>query len=127
MFHPLIKMLITKPHLLAEHLGAYAELAAAEASHAVHQARLKAVVGAAAGVLALVGLVLAGVALMFCAALPLSGMPAPWLLLIVPAVPLVAAVGAVLWLRSQPANVSFSQLREQMAQDNALMQEAAQA
>jgi hypothetical protein len=124
MFHPLIKMLVSRPEMLAEHVGAYAELAAAEASQAVDQARNKVIVGAAAGVLALVGLVLAGVAGLLCAALPVASMPAPWLLVAVPALPLVAAIGAALWLRSRPAGASFALLREQMAHDSALIQEA---
>lgn len=124
MFHPLIKMLVSRPEMLAEHVGAYAELAAAEASQAVDQARNKVIVGAAAGVLALVGLVLAGVAALLCAALPLTAMPAPWLLVVVPALPLVAAIVAALWLRSRPARPSFALLREQLAQDSALVQEA---
>lgn len=124
MFHPLIKMLVSRPEMLAEHVGAYAELAAAEASQAVDQARNKVIVGAAAGVLALVGLVLAGVAALLCAALPLTAMPAPWLLVVVPALPLATAIVAALWLRSRPARPSFALLREQLAQDSALVQEA---
>jgi cytochrome bd-type quinol oxidase subunit 2 len=124
MFHPLIKMLVSRPEMLAEHAGAYAELAAAEASQAVDQARNKAIAGAAAGVLALVGLVLAGVAARRGAAVATAAMPAPWLLVVVPALPLAAAIGAVLWLRSRPAVASFALLREQMAQDSALIQEA---
>jgi len=124
MFHPLIKMLVSRPEMLAEHVGAYAELAAAEASQAVDQTRNKVIVGAAAGLLALIGLVLAGVAGLLCAALPMAAMPAPWLLVAVPALPLVAAIAAVLWLRSRPASTSFALLREQMAHDSALLQEA---
>lgn len=127
MFHPLIKMLASKPELLAEHVGAYAELAAAEASQAVDQMRNKALVAAAAGVLALTGLLLTGVALLLYGALPMDAMPAPWLLAVVPAVPLAAALGCGLWLRSRPARVSFALLREQMAQDGALVQEAGRA
>lgn len=124
MFHPLIKMLVSRPEMLAEHVGAYAELAAAEASQAVDQARNKVIVGAAAAVLVLVGLMLAGVAALLCAALPLTAMPAPWLLVAVPALPLLAAVAAALWLRSRPARTSFALLREQMARDSALVREA---
>ena len=124
MFHPLIKMLVSRPEMLAEHVGAYAELAAAEAAQAVDHARNKVIVGAAAAVLALVGLVLVGVAALLCAALPTSEMPAPWLLVAVPAVPLLAAIGAALWLRSRPVSASFALLREQMARDSELVREA---
>jgi hypothetical protein len=124
MFHPLIRMLATRPEMLTEHLGAYAQLAAAEAAYAVDQLRAKVVVAALAGVLALLGSALAGVALLLWAALPVAGMPAPWLLLVVPGVPLVAALAAALWLRSRPPSPSFALLREQMARDQALMQEA---
>jgi hypothetical protein len=124
MFHPLIKMLATRPEMLAEHVGAYAELAAAETAYAVEQMRTKALVGAGSGLLGLIGLIFAGVALLLCGALPVDDMPAAWLLVVVPALPLLGAIGGALWLKSRPPAPSFSRLREQMERDNGLMQEA---
>jgi hypothetical protein len=124
MFHPLIKMLATRPEMLAEHVGAYAELAAAETAYAVEQMRTKALVGAGSALLGLIGLIFAGVALLLCGALPVDDMPAAWLLVVVPALPLLGAIGGALWLKSRPPTPSFSRLREQMERDNGLMQEA---
>jgi hypothetical protein len=38
--------------------------------------------------------------------------------------PLLAALGAALWLRSRPVSASFALLREQMARDSELVREA---
>jgi hypothetical protein len=38
--------------------------------------------------------------------------------------PLLAAIGSALWLRSRPVNASFALLREQMARDSELVREA---
>ena len=45
--HPLVKTLVGRPELLAEHAGAYAELAGAELSQAAKRLRLRAVLLAA--------------------------------------------------------------------------------
>jgi hypothetical protein len=51
-------------------------------------------------------------------------MPAPWLLAVAPAVPLIGA--GVCWslLRKQPPMVSLEALRDQLAADAALLREA---
>ena len=98
--------------------------AAAESAYAVDQMRTNALVGAASAVLAVIGLVFAGVALLLCGALPVEDMPAAWLLVAVPALPLLAAIGGALWLKSRPPTPSFSRLREQRERDTGLMQEA---
>lgn len=127
MVHPLLKMLAMRPELMAEHLGAYAQLAAAEASEATAQLRHRALLTTATALLTLLGLGLAGAALLLLGALPLDGMPAPWLLLLVPLVPLGAAAACWMALKNQPAGTPFMQLRQQLSLDAALMHEAGDA
>ena len=126
MVHPMLRLLATQPELLAEHVAAYAELASAEAAEASAALKRRALLGVLAALLALLGLIFAGVAALLLGAMPLANMPLPWLLLLVPAVPLVAAAGWALALRPQPSARSFAHLREQVAADTALLREALQ-
>lgn len=123
MFHPLIRLLASKPHLVASHLGGYAELASAQAQEAARslQARLVWSAGAVAGLWA--GALLGGVALLMVATVPLTDMPAPWLLLVAPGVPLLG--GALCWMqaRNRPVVWSLAPMREQFAADAALLAE----
>jgi hypothetical protein len=122
--HPLIRLLATRPNLLAEHVGGYAHLLRVQAQDALVLARVRAVLAAGMGAGAVLGTFLAGVALMLVGVVPLSDMPAPWLLVVAPAVPLVGA--GVCWglLRKQPPMVSLDTLRDQLAADAALLREA---
>ncbi|HSW04630.1 hypothetical protein [Aquabacterium sp.] len=126
MIHPLFRLLATQPEVLAEHLGAYAQLASAEVSEAALAVRARAVFMMAMVLFILLGLGLGGVALLLLAALPISVMPAPWLLAVVPLTPLALAVGCWAALQQRPLARSFAQLREQMAADAALLREAGQ-
>ena len=127
MFHPLVKLVATQPQLVAHHLGAYAHLASAQASDALLALRGRAVLGAAAGALFVLGLLLAGVALLLAAVTPMTQMPAPWLLAAAPAVPLLGAVAAWWAMRRRPWAWSLDPLREQLAADAALLSEAGEA
>ncbi len=125
MIHPFFSTLLTRPELLAEHASAYAELASVEVALAADEWRRRGVWTACAGLLALMGIGWGGVALLLAAAWPLAQMPAPWLLVAVPAVPLllalvVALVGGLRRRRSTPA---FALLRQQIAQDSALIRQ----
>lgn len=124
MFHPFIRLLATRPHLLAEHMGGYAHLLRVQAQDALVLARVRAVLVAGMGAGAIIGTALAGVAVMFLAVIPIADMPAPWLLAAAPAVPLVGA--AVCWrlLKQQPPMMSTDALRAQLAADAALLREA---
>lgn len=123
MLHPLFKTLVTKPELLAEHAGAYLELASAEAGEAVSSLRLRALLMAAAVACAAVGVMLGGTAILLLAVVPLDQMPAPWALAAAPAVPLAAAA-AMWWAqRSRETDMSFTLLREQVALDQRLLQQ----
>lgn len=127
MFHPLIRLLATKPDLLADHLGGYAALVGAQASQA--QTALisrAALLAAVAGCMAL-GLGLGGVALLLLAVVPLAAMPLPWLLAAVPALPLLVAAACWWALQQRPQAWSMDALRTQWAADAALLREAGNA
>lgn len=127
MFHPLIRMLATRPELLAQHLSGYAQLVSAQLGEAgdLLQSRAMLLAGVAGGLL--LGLCLAGVAGLLAAALPLTAMPAPWLLAAVPALPLGLAAGCAWALRRQPQVWSGALLREQLAADAALLHDVGAA
>lgn len=120
--HPAFKTLVAQPELLAEHVGAYAQLAAAEAHQASRGLRLKGALAAGAVACAALGAGLAGVAVLVLAAIPMADMPAPWALGLAPGVPLAA--GAVLWLaqRRQAVDLGFRTLRAQLHLDQVLWQ-----
>lgn len=124
--HPLFKTLVTHPHLLAEHAGAYLELAGAEAAQVAQDAQRHALRLALAGACGVLGVFLAGGALLLAAALPLDGMPAPWALVAIPATPL--AVAALLWAtqRHRGPDLSFPLLRDQMRVDRELLRRVGQ-
>lgn len=124
MIHPLIRLLATRPHLLAAHLGGYAHLLRVQAGDALVLARRRAVLSACIAIGTALGTGLGGVAVMLLGVLPVSHMPAPWLLVVAPALPLAGA-GASWWLLSrQPAMVSLDVLQAQLAADAALLREA---
>jgi uncharacterized membrane protein YqjE len=124
--HPLFKTLATRPELLAEHAGAYVELASAEVFEAAERVLARATLMVGAVACGALGISLAGTAVMLAAVMPLQDMPAPWALALAPALPLAAAV--VLWWaqRRHTLDLSFELLREQLALDRALMQQVAE-
>jgi hypothetical protein len=100
MLHPLLRLALARPDLLADHASAYAELALDNARDvaAAWQLRLVGWVLLAVGVLLCV--TFAGVALMLYGAV--AAITQPWLLWAVPSTPLLLAlVGA--WLARRPA------------------------
>jgi hypothetical protein len=127
MIHPLLKMLATRPELMADHLGAYAELAAAEAGEAAAAWRLRLLLGIATGAFVLLGLIFGGTSLLLLGALARDSMPSPWLLALVPALAWLLALACWITLKSRPAETPFLQLRQQVAVDAALMREAGEA
>ena len=89
--------------------------------------RKRALLGCVAAVAGLVGVSLAGTALLLLAVLPLRDMPAPWLLAAAPGVPLLLALVMLLRLRRQPWSWSTASLREQFAADAELLAQASAA
>ena len=127
MFHPLIRLLATRPDLLADHLGGYAALVGAQASQAQTALRSRTLLLAVLAVTAALGLGLCGVALLLLAVVPLDNMPMPWLLAAAPALPLLAALGCWWALKQRPQAWSMDALRAQWAADAALLRDAGTA
>jgi hypothetical protein len=124
MIHPLFKLVVTRPELLADHVAAYGHLVAVQASEAAVQLRVRALLLGGVLIGCGVGLGLGGIALLLAAALPTSQMPMPWLLAAVPLLPLAAAGVCAIVLQRRPEAWSLQTLREQFAADAALLQEA---
>ena len=123
MIHPLLRLAATEPHLLGDHVEAYAALVGDEV-HKVTTSwatRIGLYVGAL--FLGALGLVLVGVALLLCAALPSSDYPAPWAMIVVPLVPLAGAAVCVLIARSKPIENAFDAVKKQLNADMAMLRE----
>jgi hypothetical protein len=124
MLHPFFRLLAAKPQLLLDHASAYADLATLQAAAALTAWRLRLVLALTAGLALLLGLMLTGVSLMLLALMPWQAMQAPWLLVAVPAVPLLLAA-ALGWRLRQPLDGAWLQeLRSQWQADTLLLREA---
>ena len=117
MIHPLLKLAITQPHLLGEHVEAYAALIGQEAKKASTSMVVRIGLYAGAGLLALIGLVLVGVALLLRASISAVDYPAGWALLVVPLVPFVIAGVMVFIARSKPIEQAFDEVKKQVKAD----------
>lgn len=126
LLHPVFKTLVSQPELLAEHIGAYGELATAEALLAAGQIRSRAAMAVAALGCAALGIGLGGMALLLLAVVPVADMPAPWALAVTPALPLAAGVGLWWAQRRQAIDLTFSTLREQVSLDRLLWQQVSE-
>lgn len=124
MIHPLFLLIATRPQLLADHAEAYAELVATEVGHVSAAWKRRALLYAVAlGCLA-VAAVLAGVALMLWAVIPVASMQAPWLLIVAPLLPMALAAGCLLAARSAGDANGFKNIGQQMKADLAMLREA---
>jgi hypothetical protein len=122
MIHPLFKLLVSEPQLLAEHVEAYAQLASEEAGAVAKRIKRKLLLHALSVFAIFVALVLASVGVMLWAALPAENMRAPWALLAVPAIPLLFAVWAHFSARStKDEERGLKAIREQFAADAAML------
>lgn len=127
LLHPLFKTLATEPQMLLDHAAGYAQLASAESRQwlAQEKHRLAAVLAGAA--LLLIGITLAGGALLVLAAVPVDRLNAPWLLAVVPATPILLGAALTVWALQRPRLSPFPLTREQWALDRGLLDSAAQA
>lgn len=121
--HPVIRLAISQPGLLAEHAAAYANLFSEELACGAEGFMRRLRRHVLAGACLSTGATLTGVALMLWGTQAEGAMPRSWLLWVVPAVPLL--MGAVLtWaacVRSDPQ--PFSVLREQLGADAELLRD----
>jgi hypothetical protein len=107
--------------LLAEHLGAYADLASEELllmSMALKRRWMWQLFGS---ICLSIAVVLAGVSILIWASQTLLPAGAMWWLILTPLIPAATGVWAY-WMGSKPLQVApFAQLRQQMLQDSALL------
>jgi CBS-domain-containing membrane protein len=121
MLHPVFRLAASQPQLLAEHAAGYAGLLAEEmtSSSAHFKRRITLQIVGLLGLM--VAAILAGVAVLLWAALPASPLQQPWLLWFTPLLPAVLGAWALLAAKSNNAPPAFATLREQFAQDAALL------
>ncbi len=118
--HPLLRLIATKPDLLADHFAAYAELVGEEAGISVWKRRL--VLNVVALSLIAVCAALAGVALMLWAVIPAPDLRSPWILIAVPAVPAAVALLCLFVGRSEDPS-AFADVQRELAADLAVLRE----
>jgi hypothetical protein len=119
----LLNLVVNRPKLLTEHAEAYAALVTSEVSRWSALWQRRALLRLLAAGSALVGVVLAGVALMLWSALPAVPAQAAWALLGVPLLPLALALACL--LATPPAERSaFDVIRQQVDADLALLRQA---
>ncbi len=126
MIHPLLRLVATQPHLLADHAEAYAGLVGEEVTQTVVGIKRRVLLSAVALGLLAIAAVLVGVALMLWAVVPPADMQAPWALLAAPGAPAVGGIICLLIGRSQPGD-TFAGLRQQLAADMVLLREVSAA
>jgi len=125
MFRSLFRLATSQPHLLADHVEAYAELVASEVGTVAGRWKSRVfllLVGY--GSLA-VAVLLGAIALMLWAVVPTDSMNQPWVLVAVPLVPAVVGIGAAMRASGAVTEDPFSTLRRQWAADVAMLREAA--
>lgn len=123
MLHPLLHLIATRPHLLADHAEAYADLLGEEIGLASARWKRRMLLSSIALCGAGVGVVLLGVALMLWAVIPPQDMNAPWALIAAPLVPLLAALAAWLAARGNGPTQPFEQIRRQLREDVVMLRE----
>jgi uncharacterized membrane protein YqjE len=121
MIHPLFRLLISEPQMLADHLAAYSELVAEEIGTVTTQWKRRAALHALSLVGVIVSAVLIGMALLLWAAVPIERMNAPWALIVVPAVFLALTAWAHVAARAPARDTGFHAVREQLAADAAML------
>lgn len=123
LMHPLLNLLSNRPQLLAEHAQGYVDLLAAELPRAATAYKRALLLN----LLALLGLqaalLLACVGLMLWASLPASPMPAAWLLIVVPLLPLAAALACLSAARGGAARNSLVVVQQQLSADMAMLRD----
>jgi uncharacterized membrane protein YqjE len=121
MIHPLFRLIVSDPQLLADHVEAYSDLMADELGAAAKRWKMRAVMNLVFGVSAFVSVIFLGMALMLWAVVPVDNMHSPWALVLVPAIPLVVALWSFMAARAPSEEPGFSAIREQLAADAAML------
>ena len=128
MVHPLLHLIATQPHLIGEHVEAYAQLVGEEVGKASTQWISRVVYWAAALALIVLAVLFAGIALMLWAGSPSdTSLEAPWLLIVVPLVPFVIGVICILLARAKATHRPFDTIRQQFSADVAMLRDVGAA
>lgn len=123
MIHPVLKLIATEPQLIGDHVGAYCELVGEEVSKVSSGWARRIGLWAAAGLLAVIGFVLVGVALIVWAGTPDASLRAGWLFIVVPLVPLVAAGLCAMLARTHTIENAFDNVKKQLNADMDMLRE----
>ena len=121
------QLALSRPQLLTAHLAGYAQLALDETALSAALVRRRALLGVVAAVALLLAAVHLGVALMLWATAAPGTLAQPWVLVVVPLVPLLCGVWAWLALRRSASLPLWAALRTQAGADVAVLRAAAQA
>ena len=121
MLHPVFRLAASQPQLLAEHAAGYAGLVAEELSSSGAHLKQRITLQIVGLLCLMVSAILGGVAMFLWASIPPASMQQPWLLWFTPLVPAVLGAFAMLRARDHKAPPAFALLREQFAQDAALL------
>lgn len=124
MLHPLLHLIATQPHLLADHAEAYAELVSDEVGKLSSGWKRQALFTTLGLVGLLVGAILAGVSILLWAVVPTADILAPWAMFVVPMTPLVLALACLLLARSPSKASAFDSVRRQVRADLLMFREA---
>lgn len=114
--HPFLRLAATHPHLLADHLEAYAALVDEEVGEVMAFWRARALMNVIALLLLMVALILAGIAVMLWMVVPTSSIGPAWGLVAVPVTPLLVALVCLL-LRQRAPSSMFADVKQQLAAD----------
>ena len=125
MIHPLLRLAATQPHLLGDHVEAYAALVGEEVSKVSTSLMMRVGLYLVALVMFAIGLVLVGVALMLRATVPATDYSAGWALFVVPLTPFVLAAICVVVARAKPIEQAFATIKKQINADMAMLREVA--
>lgn len=122
--HPLLQLLLTRPQLLADHAQAYGALFTEEMGDARAALQRWALWRAVTLCCLFSAAILAGMALMLWAMLPVSPQQASWVLLVTPMLPLAVAVVCWPLARKNGSPPLFAQMRAQIHSDQAMLRAA---
>jgi hypothetical protein len=123
MTHPLVYMLAHRPKMLVVHAQAYADLLSADASLALRQAKLKALLGIMTLCMTGVSFVLTGVATMLWGVLPAGPMVWPWIMLAAPGASWLMTLALAWATYRTPVSHALSEFKRQVYTDMALCKE----
>ncbi len=120
MLHPLISAFLAKPYLFFEHMAAYVALAGEEMATAKRSLISKVLAWVVVGAMVLVSIIGACTAAM----LRVVHGADHWVFWVTPAVPLVLALCAWLFIVARPAASAFADIKAQASADLLLLQES---